>query len=107
MYRRYSQMNGNAASVSQLKRSRLKDLLILALTVYNLVLAQKGLKVKYTVCLIGGLPSDEYFRMKEDGVSELEIRRKMVEALTVMQNEARAKEAVAEADALRKRAEHK
>ena len=32
MYRRYSQMNGNAASVSQLKRSRLKDLLILALT---------------------------------------------------------------------------
>ena len=32
MYRRYSQTNGNAASVSQLKRSRLKDLLILALT---------------------------------------------------------------------------
>ena len=32
MYRRYSQMNGNAASVSQLKRNRLKDLLILALT---------------------------------------------------------------------------
>ena len=32
MYRRYSRTNGNAASVSQLKRSRLKDLLILALT---------------------------------------------------------------------------
>ena len=32
MSRRSSQMNGNAASVSQLKRSRLKDLLILALT---------------------------------------------------------------------------
>ncbi len=32
MYRRYSQANGNAASVSQLKRSRLKDFLILVLT---------------------------------------------------------------------------
>ena len=31
MYRRYSRTNGNAASVSQLKRSRLKDLLILVL----------------------------------------------------------------------------
>lgn len=80
-------------------------LLILALLVYNLVLAKKGLKIKHTVCLIGGLPSDEYFKMKEDGVSELEIRKKMVEALTVMQNEARAKEAEEEAEALRKRAE--
>ena len=80
--------------------------LILLLLVYNLVLAKKGLPVKHTVCLIGGLPSDEYFKMKEDGVSELEIRKKMVEALTVMQNEARAKEAEEEAEALRKRAEH-
>ena len=80
--------------------------LISALLVYNCVLAKKGLPVKHTVCLIGGLPSEEYFRMKEDGVSELEIRKKMVEALTVMQNEARAKEAEEEADALRKRAEH-
>ena len=31
MYRRYSQTNGNGASLSQLKRSRLKDLLILLL----------------------------------------------------------------------------
>jgi len=31
MYRRYSQTNGNTASLSQLKRSRLKDLLILVL----------------------------------------------------------------------------
>ena len=80
--------------------------LILAVLVYNLILAKKGLPVKHTVCLIGGLPSDEYFRMKEDGVSELEIRKKMVEALTVMQNEARAKEAREEAEALQKRAEH-
>ena len=80
-------------------------LLILVLLVYNLVLAKKGLPVKHTVCLIGGLPSEEYFKMVEDGVPELEIRKKMVEALTVMQNEARAKEAEEEAEALQKRAE--
>ena len=77
------------------------------LLVYNLVLAKKGLPVKHTVCYIGGLPSDEYFRMKEEGVSELEIRKKMVEALTVMQEEARAKEAREEAEALAKRAAHR
>ena len=80
--------------------------LILALLVYNLILAKKGLPVKHTVCLIGGLPSEEYFKMKEDGVPELEIRKKMVEALTIMQNEARAKEAREEAEALQKRAAH-
>ncbi len=31
MYRRYSQTNGNAVSLSQLKRSRMKDILILLL----------------------------------------------------------------------------
>ena len=31
MYRRYSQANGNGASLTQMKRSRLKDLLILVL----------------------------------------------------------------------------
>lgn len=84
-------------------------LLYVALLVYNLILAKKGIEVKYSTCLIGGLPSDEYFRMVEDGVSELEIRKKMVVALTEMQNEfrrkdeeARAKEA-AEAEELRSR----
>lgn len=81
-------------------------LLLAALLVYNLILAKKGLKIKHTVCYIGGLPSEEYFAMKEQGVSELEIRKKMVEALTVMQNEARAREAREEAEALAKRAAH-
>ena len=31
MYRRYSQTNGNTASLSQMKRSRMKDMLIIAL----------------------------------------------------------------------------
>jgi hypothetical protein len=71
--------------------------LFAALLVYNLVLAKKGLPVKHTVCYIGGLPSEEYYRYVEEGMSELEIRKKMVEALTAMQEEVRRKEEEARA----------
>lgn len=82
--------------------------LIAALIVYNEVLHRKKLlKVKNTVCLIGGIPSDEYFKMVEDGVSELEIRKKMVENLTKMQNEIRAQQKKAEEEALKKAMERK
>lgn len=81
--------------------------LIAVLLIYNLYLAKKGLKIKHTLCLIGGLPSDEYFKMVEDGVSELEIRKKMVEALTKMQDEVRAKAAKEEEEALKKAMERK
>lgn len=76
-----------------------------AILVFNLVLAKVGLPLKYTQCLIGGLPSEEYFAFKEQGMSELEIRKKMVAALTRMQDEVRQKEAEAEAEALRKKME--
>ena len=83
-------------------------LLIIALIVYNEVLHKKGLiKIKHTECLIGGLPSDEYFALKEQGVSELEIRKKMVVALTKMQEEVRAKEKQAEEDAMKKKMDRK
>lgn len=65
----------------------------------DIITAVKGVKIKFTPCLIGGLPSDEYFKMVEDGVSELEIRKKMVEVLTVMQEEFRARDAEARAKA--------
>ncbi len=82
--------------------------LILALTVYNQVLGAKGLPVlNKTVCLIGGLPSDEYFAMVEQGVSDLEIRKKMVEALEKMQREVREQAAEAERKALEERAHRK
>ncbi len=82
--------------------------LILAITVYNQVLGAKGLPVlNKTVCLIGGLPSDEYFAMVEQGVSDLEIRKKMVAALTKMQDEVREKAAEAEQKALEERAHRK
>lgn len=81
--------------------------LIAAAAVFNLVLAKKGLKVNYTTCFIGGIPSDEYFDMKERGLSELEIKKEMVKRLTVMQDEVRAKAAREEEEALQKRASHK
>lgn len=83
-------------------------LLIAALIIYNEILHRKKLlKVKNTVCLIGGIPSDEYFKMIEDGVSELEIRKKMVENLTKMQNEIRERQKKAEEEALKKAMERK
>ena len=81
--------------------------LLAAILIYNLVLAKRGLPLKKTVCYIGGLPSDEYFAMKEQGVSELEIRKKMVEALTAMQDEVRRKEEEAKAEKARADAEQK
>ena len=78
--------------------------LLAAILIYNLYLAKKGLRVKHTTCLIGGLPSEEYFEMVKSGRSELEIRKKMVEALTVMQEEVRAQAAAAEAAEAEKRA---
>ncbi len=75
--------------------------------IWNIIIYAKGIPVKKTVCLIGGIPSDEYFKMVEDGVSELEIRKKMVAALTAMQDEIRRKEAEAEEKAFSERASRK
>lgn len=74
---------------------------------WNVYIYSKGIPVEKTVCLIGGIPSDEYFKMVEDGVSELEIRKKMVAALTAMQDEIRRKEAEAEEKAFSERASRK
>ncbi|MBQ7688271.1 MAG: hypothetical protein IJT27_03525 [Clostridia bacterium] len=71
--------------------------LCFAILIYNLILAKVGLPVRYTVCYIGGLPSDEYFALVEKGWSDLEIRKKMVEALTAMQENVRAEAAEEEA----------
>ena len=69
--------------------------LLVVIEVYNYYLNKKGLNIKYTTCYIGGLPSDEYFRYVDEGMSELDIRKKMVEALTLMQEEVREKERLA------------
>ena len=59
MYRRYSQANGNTASMTQMKRSRIKDLLILVLA---------GL---LTAALVIGIPAMQ----KENGTRESFIRQ--------------------------------
>jgi hypothetical protein len=55
--------------------------LFLVLFAYNLFLLKKGIPVKYTPCLIGGLPSEEYFRCVGAGMSKSDIQRKMLLAL--------------------------
>jgi hypothetical protein len=64
---------------------------------WNLHVVLTGIPVKYTKCLIGGLPSEEYFGYIEKGVSKEEIRRKMLVALAEMQ--VGAQEAAGEAEA--------
>ena len=63
MYRRYSQANGNGASLTQMKRSRLKDLLILVLI---------GVLV---AALVIGIPAVQ----KENGTRLSFIRRMQTE----------------------------
>ena len=63
---------------------------------WNLYVVLTGIPVKYTPCLIGGLPSEEYFGYIEKGVSKEEIRRKMLVALAELQVDA---EAAGEAEA--------
>lgn len=66
--------------------------LMILILVYNLWLDKKGLEVKYTPCFIGGLDSKEYFSLVEQGADELEIRKKMAEALKEMQKKIIAEE---------------
>ena len=78
--------------------------LLAALLVYNLYLAKRGLPLKKTVSYIGGLPGDEYDSYVKQGMSDLEIRRRMVDALTKMQDETRARAAEAEEKAREEKA---
>lgn len=74
-------------------------LLYLAQLFFNIIVNKKGLEVKYTECLIGGLPSEEYFALIEDGQSKEQIRRKMLVSLSKMQEEARLAQKKAEQEA--------
>ncbi len=74
-------------------------LLYLVQLIFNVIVNKKGLEVKYTECLIGGLPSEEYFALVEDGQSKEQIRRKMLVSLSKMQEEARLAQKKAEQEA--------
>ena len=60
--------------------------------VWNFIVIRKGIPVKYKQCIIGGLPSEEYFSYIEQGISQDALRRKMLVALTRLQLESAKKE---------------
>ena len=61
--------------------------LFLVLFLYNIFLLKKGIPVRRTPCLIGGLPSEDYFRYVEEGMSRSDIQRKMLIALAELQEQ--------------------
>ena len=52
-----------------------------ALLVINIVIAKKGLEVKYKQCFVGGIPAEEYFELVEKGTEKSVIREMMAKAL--------------------------
>lgn len=56
------------------------------LFLYNLFLLKKGIPVTYTPCLIGGLPSEDYFRYVDEGMSKSMMQRKMLAALAELRD---------------------
>lgn len=70
---------------------------LVALLTINIIIAKKGVVVKYKQCYIGGIPSEEYFEMLANGESQESIRAKMTEALEKQEAEAAAKKAEEEA----------
>lgn len=56
--------------------------LIVLLLVINIVLAVKGINVKYKQCYVGGIPADEYFELVKKGTDTEIIHKMMAEALS-------------------------
>lgn len=54
---------------------------LLLLLGINIVITIKGTPVKYKLCTVGGIPSDEYFELVEKGVEKEKLREMMHEAL--------------------------
>ena len=47
----------------------------------NIIIAVKGVEVKYKQCFVGGIPAEEYFELVEKGTDKAVIRQMMAEAL--------------------------
>lgn len=82
-----SVFEGEPAAVSLGVGAYLYAALFLVLFFYNIFLLKKGIPVKHTPCLIGGLPSEDYFRYVEEGMSRPQIQRKMLVALAELQEQ--------------------
>lgn len=47
----------------------------------NIIIAVKGVEVKYKQCFVGGIPAEKYFELVEKGTDKAVIRQMMTEAL--------------------------
>ena len=56
--------------------------LIACLLILNIILAIKGIDVKYKQCYVGGIPAEEYFELVKNGTDTEIIHQMMAEALT-------------------------
>ncbi len=61
----------------------------------NIIIAVKGVEVKYKPCFVGGIPAEEYFELVEKGTDINVIHGMMAEALTAKAEEKMAAEAEA------------
>lgn len=59
--------------------------LVLAELILTVIIYKKGTEVKYTTCLIGGIPSATYFEYVNSGMSRDELNRKMLKALAELE----------------------
>jgi len=72
---------------------------LLVLLGINIVLAVKGIDVKYKQCFVGGIPAEEYFELVEKGTDVDTIHKMMAEALAKKE----AEKAAAEEEELREK----
>ena len=66
----------------------------------NIILAVKGIDVKYKQCYVGGIPAEEYFELVEKGTDTDTLHAMMADALSKMEAEKKAAEE-AEAEELK------
>ena len=55
--------------------------LLAALLILNIVIAKKGVNVKYKQCYVGGIPAEEYFELVANGTDVDTIHEMMAKAL--------------------------
>lgn len=67
---------------------------IVLLLAINIIIAVKGVEVKYKQCFVGGIPAEEYFELVAKGTDKAVIRQMMTEALENKTAESGEKEEV-------------
>lgn len=68
--------------------------MLLLLFGINVVIAVKGVEVKYKQCYVGGIPAEEYFELVEKGTDKETLHNMMAEALAEKETKEEVKEEV-------------